>query len=557
MKKYLRDILVKKLGYGSIYNSIKQIFNNSKNSLERVKLYWELHCGDTREHNLAINRINDKCRNNALDKELRKESVSIILYYNDKTNLIQCINAIKANTIHPNYHIYVIGMYDRSRIKKLVEKMQIHYIEREVGAKAINELVAQLQTDYIVLMDAAAIPMYGWLTHLLESATKENDYIGYCSKDSRRCLLTTQTAYKQAAEFLEGTSDKQYIETCINRMNQYLGSIHIVNESLMLDSNYRGMLQQKKRFHIAFLVTEATPNTLAGDFFSARGLGEALKHQFGYRISYLPKQPINEWRYIPEEVDVVIAMIETLDIRTIHIPDNVIKIAWVRGHIEEWYNNRSVELFDGILATSQLACSRLSDKIGMKKVWGRLPLAIPEGIKQQEGTRDLDVSFIGNIYHIVRPIVENLDLTQGFKFNFFGDLEDKESHPWKSYHYGKLKNSDVKEIYSRSKIVIEDIAPFNKGTVNLRVFEAAACGALVIANEDEALKELFGEAIIMYKDKQDLTQKIKFYLNNEEARIVQAYKLQQIILEKHTFEQRALAFQQILEQHIGVNLHYE
>lgn len=344
---------------------------------------------------------------------------------------------------------------------------------------------------------------------------------------------------------------KRKIKRLINRgliIKKYIKKIFIKNQ--VNQSN------TKENLKICFLVTEDNLSTVAGDFFSAYGLGEELIKQFRYEVIYLPKKPNNKWKYIPQDVDVIISMLEDLDIRTLSIPRDATVIAWVRGHIEEWCDNRSMKVFDGIITTSQVALNQLS--INFKdKIWGLVPLAIPQGVRQQENKRDIEVSFIGNIYHVVRPIVKNLDLSQGFEFIFFGELEDKETHPWKSYHQGKLENKKIKEIYSRSKIVIEDIAPFNKGTVNLRVFEAAACGALVIANEDEALKELFGEAIIMYKDKQDLTQKIKFYLNNEEARIVQAYKLQQIILKKHTFEQRALAFQQILEQHIGVNLHYE
>ncbi len=344
---------------------------------------------------------------------------------------------------------------------------------------------------------------------------------------------------------------KLKVKRLINKgliIKKYIKTLWIKNE---IDQ-----LTTKENLKICFLVTENNLDTVAGDFFSAYGLGEELVNQFKYEVIYLPKKPNNRWNCIPKDTDIIISMLEDLDIRTLIIPRGAIVLAWVRGHIEEWCDNRSMKTVDGIIATSQIALNQLSISF-RDKIWGQLPLAIPQGVIQQENERDIEVSFIGNIYHVVRPIVKSLDLEQGFEFVFFGELEEKETHPWKPYHQGKLEHTRIKEIYSRSKIVIEDIAPFNKGTVNLRVFEAAACGALVIANEDEALKELFGEAIIMYKDKQDLTQKIKFYLNNEEARIVQAYKLQQIILEKHTFEQRALAFQQILEQHIGVNLHYE
>lgn len=300
--------------------------------------------------------------------------------------------------------------------------------------------------------------------------------------------------------------------------------------------------------HIGFLVTEYSPHTTVGDLFSAKGLGEELKKRFGYKVSYFPRRPICEWKKIPESVDIVISMLEDFDIRKCDISPRTFKLAWIRGHIDEWLSRPWIHSYDGIIVTSKIAEEKVKKTAGEEKCWGIVPLGVPSYFisKDSEVERDIDVCFVGNIFDVPRDVVKCLDLTKNFNFHFYGKLEADSNHPWRPYHMGTVNHKDLPEVYQRSKIVIEDTAPFNKGTVNLRVYEAAASGALVIANETPGIEEVFGDSIEIYKDKEDLTKKIEYYLKNEGERKKKADKAKEIVINNHTFSQRAKEFRNIL-----------
>lgn len=339
---------------------------------------------------------------------------------------------------------------------------------------------------------------------------------------------------------------------------KHIPNFNSIQERDLIKSVWTEKLENKEKFwseiplHIGFLVTEFSPYTTAGDLFSAYGLGQGLIERYGYQVSYFPRKPIFEWDKIPDSIDILIAMRPDHDIRKSEIFPRTIKIAWIRGSIDEWLDKPWVHHFDGIITSSQIVLQEAIKIAGKDKLWGVVPLAVPYDLLHNNTSldRDIDVSFVGNIYEVPRDIVNNLDLSQGFDFHFYGKLEGGLTHSWKPYHKGIVYHKDLYKIYNRSKIVIEDTAPFNRGTVNLRVFEAAACGALIIANETPGIEELFGNDVLIYKDKEDLTAKIRYYLNNEEERKKEAEKIKKIILEKHTFSHRAQQFKKLIAERI-------
>ncbi|WP_274654033.1 glycosyltransferase family protein [Paenibacillus humicola] len=301
--------------------------------------------------------------------------------------------------------------------------------------------------------------------------------------------------------------------------------------------------------NICFLVTENRPDTTAGDFFSAYGLGSSLKERYGYEVSYLPRRPIFEWNEVPESTDIVIIMRHDCDIRKLNISPKTLKVAWVRGYVKEWLAQPWVDQFNGLVFSTDFALQIGKTSVDNRKIWGALPLAITSEFSSvREFQRDIDVSFVGNIFEVPRDIVKCLDLSQSFDFHFYGRLEAEKNHPWRPYHKGSIEHGKVPQIYGRSKIVIEDTAPFNAGTINLRVFEAAAGGALVISNFTEGLTELFGESVLIYRDKEHLTELISYYLNHEDERAFKAEQARQIVFDHHTFYHRAATFKKLLEE---------
>ena len=101
------------------------------------------------------------------------------------------------------------------------------------------------------------------------------------------------------------------------------------------------------------------------------------------------------------------------------------------------------------------------------------------------------------------------------------------------------------QIYSASRLV------FNRSIrndINMRVFEALACGSLLVTNNlgDNGLDELFqdGTHLATYWDGEELLDKIRFYLDREELRERLAAAGRSEALSRHTYRHR---MQTILE----------
>ena len=73
-----------------------------------------------------------------------------------------------------------------------------------------------------------------------------------------------------------------------------------------------------------------------------------------------------------------------------------------------------------------------------------------------------------------------------------------------------------------------------------RVYEALACGAFLIVDDQRDFMSLFksGEELVVFEDIKDLRNKIVYYLNNRKEREKIKRKGRKIVLSKHTYRHR-------------------
>jgi spore maturation protein CgeB len=76
--------------------------------------------------------------------------------------------------------------------------------------------------------------------------------------------------------------------------------------------------------------------------------------------------------------------------------------------------------------------------------------------------------------------------------------------------------------------------------VNQRVFDVPACGAFLLTDHQSSLNELFdvGKEIVVYKNKDEIPELVKHYLNNSRKREDIARKGRERVLREHTYKQR-------------------
>ena len=140
-----------------------------------------------------------------------------------------------------------------------------------------------------------------------------------------------------------------------------------------------------------------------------------------------------------------------------------------------------------------------------------------------------DVVFVGSLTrsHSERiEILENIAQNFGnFAFYGYGEENIPENYKLKQHFKGWASNKNQKYIYSNAGIAINlllDNYERVKSGVNHRTFEIPACmGALQIAQWNKNIFDFFEEdkEIVTFKTIEELIEKIKYYIDNEDERL--------------------------------------
>jgi hypothetical protein len=204
-------------------------------------------------------------------------------------------------------------------------------------------------------------------------------------------------------------------------------------------------------------------------------------------------------------------------------------------HIGHWRES-AARFFDVVFLAQKSFVEPYRRLLGHDQVhW--LPLGAAGDVHRDHGVeRDLDVAFVGNIdrSHRNTPRARRLRLlADRYRTNDF---------------FASAAPDEVGRIYSRAKIVFNTSIT---GDVTMRIFEAAASGALVLSdriapeNGGEALFEPDRE-IAFYADDDDLCAKIDYFLAHDDERRAIARAGQLRVLHEHTYAHRAKRILQTL-----------
>lgn len=306
-----------------------------------------------------------------------------------------------------------------------------------------------------------------------------------------------------------------------------------------------------KPFTIAFAVSESNPETDKGDYFTALELSRCLE-DLKIKTILLDK---NNWYNIPGEVDVLITMLDSYDLKKIYSNNkSLIKIAWPRNWFSRWVENKSFLNYDLILSPSSTVTDFIEEKTDLDSFL--FPIATNHKHFNSNNTVNnelkCDYCFTGSYWNDKRDIIEYLEPEEiPFKLNIYGrNWENFEK--FKDHYKGFLDYSKIPDVYASTELVIDDANRVTKewGSVNSRVYDALASGVLVITNSESASIEIFDSKLPVYKSKEDLTNKINYYLNNPDEREKLTEELSKIVLENHTYEKRAKQLKNILIDYI-------
>lgn len=191
---------------------------------------------------------------------------------------------------------------------------------------------------------------------------------------------------------------------------------------------------------------------------------------------------------------------------------------------DDWQN------YDVIAVASSSYAQRLNDK-GIKAIY------VPQFTNPQkfypnpDKELETDILFVGSNWHdrtSLRYAIES-----GYYVAVYG-YGWKDIIPHEMYRGNYIENKDLNRYYSSAKIVLNDTKPLMRelGFISNRIFDATACGSLVISDYMKEIEEIYQDSVPMYKTPQELVNLVQYYLSHPKERKKLAKKAQEITLRK-------------------------
>lgn len=130
---------------------------------------------------------------------------------------------------------------------------------------------------------------------------------------------------------------------------------------------------------------------------------------------------------------------------------------------------------------------------------------------------------------------------KGFDVRVYGD------RGWKGllddgFRIGSTLNyyRELPIFYNTCKINFNATSLQMREAVNQRVFDVPACGSFLLTDHQKSIEELFevGKEVITYKDKKEIPEIVRYYLNHPDERKAVAGRGMERVLKEHTYKQR-------------------
>ena len=148
------------------------------------------------------------------------------------------------------------------------------------------------------------------------------------------------------------------------------------------------------------------------------------------------------------------------------------------------------------------------------------------------------LAFVGNTRGARRKLIEDLFPTE-LSVAVYGSGWDGllDARHLVAEH---VPNAELRRIYSSGAIVLndhwEDMR--ERGFISNRLYDAVACGALVVSDHVEGVEEIFGGAVVTYRSRDELRSLLRHLADHPAERAERGAAGRALVLGGHTFEHR-------------------
>lgn len=321
-----------------------------------------------------------------------------------------------------------------------------------------------------------------------------------------------------------------------------LGNHTYTHRAYQLQSILTDYFENKFRIAIKAPVPKKAEADKWGDYHFALALKRAfVKLGHSVRIDLLPDwdTPLG----FGDDVAVVLRGLSSYKPRPGHI-----NLMWNISHPNK-IGHEEYDLYDHIFVASRQYADRLRESIDTP-VTALLQCTdtnffYPEMVDE---VPEHDVLFVGNSRKRYRQIVKDA-IESGLPVNIYGTLWEKIVP--KEYIKGTyIKNRELRLYYSKCGILLNDHWPSmgDNGFISNRIFDAGACGACVVSDEAAGISELFGDAVVTYRNVAKLKHIVNDLLSDDAKRKALGKKLREMVIQGQSFEDRAASILGVIEK---------
>ena len=279
-----------------------------------------------------------------------------------------------------------------------------------------------------------------------------------------------------------------------------------------------------------------------GDLYVAQDLARALKRR-GHRCLI---QVIDEWDE-PEALshDVVISIRG----RATYTPKSgQFNVLWLISHPEELATEEA-NAYDLVCVASEDFAAELRQHVNP-------PVAVLEQATDPwrfyfdpDPTLAHDLVFVGNSRGSRRPLLDELLPIEADLAIWGSGLSES---PAARHVQGEwFMNEELRRVYSSAKITLCDHWDDMRahGFASNRLYDAVACGSLVVCDRVSGVEEKFGAAVVTYESAEELRALTRRLLSSDQERRSRVEGARERIMRAHTFDHRAAELLALIEQH--------
>lgn len=238
-----------------------------------------------------------------------------------------------------------------------------------------------------------------------------------------------------------------------------------------------------------------------GDMHFARGLASALERR-GHRVVIDAFDARARPTAYLDDVNVVVRGPYRID-----PVESGINLQWIISHPDE-VTRAELAAFDQVFAASHSWSQRIRDRWGVEVTplleATDTDLFHPAGLERTD-----DIVFVGTARGIPRPSVV-APLRAGLPVRVYGP-DWRPFIPHSAIAAPTLAHSKLPGRYESASVVLNDQWPAMRrhGFIAMRPFDVVAVGGRVISEDVEGIEEIFGGAVITYRDEQHLIELLR------------------------------------------------